>query len=170
MRLATITGDAGLEAALIEGVRALPLGRAGVGSMLEIAAGGPDALARVAAWADDPGNFSELTSLDAVALGPAIPDPGAIYTIGLNYASGDGPDPDRPERPLVYGKLPTSVAGDGATLTWDRDLAPNVDAECELGVVVGADGGVFGYTIVDDVSSRDPWLDGDQCDARRSDQ
>jgi 2-keto-4-pentenoate hydratase/2-oxohepta-3-ene-1,7-dioic acid hydratase in catechol pathway len=27
---------------------------------------------------------------------------------------------------------------------------------------VGAGGGIFGYTIVNDVSSRDPWLDGDQ--------
>ena len=27
---------------------------------------------------------------------------------------------------------------------------------------MGADGAVFGYTIVNDVSSRDPWLDGDQ--------
>jgi 2-keto-4-pentenoate hydratase/2-oxohepta-3-ene-1,7-dioic acid hydratase in catechol pathway len=62
----------------------------------------------------------------------------------------------------VYGKLPTSVAAHGATLSWDRTVSPNVDAECELGVVVGADGGVFGYTIINDVSSRDPWLDGDQ--------
>jgi hypothetical protein len=29
-------------------------------------------------------------------------------------------------------------------------------------VVVGPSAEVFGYTIVDDVSSRDPWLDGDQ--------
>ena len=27
---------------------------------------------------------------------------------------------------------------------------------------MGAGGAVFGYTIVNDVSSRDPWLDGDQ--------
>ncbi len=47
-------------------------------------------------------------------------------------------------------------------LRWDRDVTPNVDAEVELGVVVGIDGGVFGYTIIDDVSSRDAWLDGDQ--------
>jgi 2-keto-4-pentenoate hydratase/2-oxohepta-3-ene-1,7-dioic acid hydratase in catechol pathway len=97
-------------------------------------------------------------------------DPGAIYTIGLNY-DGPGAAP-RPERPLVYGKARNSVAGDGATLTWDRELAPNVDAEVELGVVIGeaawqvpvedAMRHVFGYTIVNDVSSRDAWLDGDQ--------
>lgn len=86
--------------------------------------------------------------------------PGAIYTVGLNY-DGPGAAP-RPERPLIYGKAPSSMAAHGDTLTWDRALTPNVDAECELGVVIGADSTVLGYTIVNDVSSRDPWLDGDQ--------
>jgi 2-keto-4-pentenoate hydratase/2-oxohepta-3-ene-1,7-dioic acid hydratase in catechol pathway len=36
------------------------------------------------------------------------------------------------------------------------------DAEVELGVLIGVSGRVFGYTIINDVSSRDPWLDGDQ--------
>jgi 2-keto-4-pentenoate hydratase/2-oxohepta-3-ene-1,7-dioic acid hydratase in catechol pathway len=100
--------------------------------------------------------------LGEVVFGPAVPDPGAIFTIGLNYRAPGEPPNDRPERPLVYGKLPTSVAAHGATLTWDRTLSANVDGECELGVVVGRGGAVFGYTIVNDVSSRDPWLDGDQ--------
>ena len=90
----------------------------------------------------------------------AVSKPGAIYTVGLNY-DGPGAAP-RPERPLIYGKAPSSVAAHGDTLTWDRELTPNVDAEVELGVVIGVDGGVLGYTIVNDVSSRDPWLDGDQ--------
>jgi 2-keto-4-pentenoate hydratase/2-oxohepta-3-ene-1,7-dioic acid hydratase in catechol pathway len=99
-----------------------------------------------------------------------VPALRAIYTIGLNY---DGPDAaPRPERPLVYGKAHTSVAAHGGTLTWDRTLAPNVDAEVELGVVIGepawrvavgdAARKILGYTIVNDVSSRDEWLDGDQ--------
>lgn len=86
--------------------------------------------------------------------------PGAIYTVGLNY-DGPGASP-RPERPLIYGKARSSVAAHGDTLTWDRKLTENVDAEVELGVVIGEDGGILGYTIVNDVSSRDPWLDGDQ--------
>ena len=57
-------------------------------------------------------------------------------------------------------------------VAWDTDLSPNVDAEVELGVVIGepatdvevedAMAHVFGYTVIDDVSSRDAWLDGDQ--------
>jgi 2-keto-4-pentenoate hydratase/2-oxohepta-3-ene-1,7-dioic acid hydratase in catechol pathway len=89
-----------------------------------------------------------------------VAKPGAIYTVGLNY-DGPGVAP-RPERPLIYGKAPSSIAGHGDTLTWDRTLTRNVDAECELGIVIGVGGGVSGYTIIDDISSRDPWLDDDQ--------
>ena len=106
-------------------------------------------------------------------LGPAVADPGAIYTVGLNYrAPGESAtDPGLPARPLIYGKAASSVAGPGV-LAWDRALAPTVDPECELGVVIGAAAHavgaseamthVFGFTCINDVSSRDAWLDGDQ--------
>lgn len=87
---------------------------------------------------------------------------GAIYTIGLNYRDPNHPDAKGPERPLVYGKASTSVVGHNDVISWDRSLTDNVDGECELGVVIGPNGSVFGYTIVNDISSRDPWLDGDQ--------
>jgi 2-keto-4-pentenoate hydratase/2-oxohepta-3-ene-1,7-dioic acid hydratase in catechol pathway len=87
---------------------------------------------------------------------------GAIYTIGLNYRDPANPTAARPNRPRVYGKATTSLTANGSAVTWDRALTNNVDGECELGVVVGAEGGIFGYTIVNDISSRDPWLDGDQ--------
>jgi 2,4-didehydro-3-deoxy-L-rhamnonate hydrolase len=101
-----------------------------------------------------------------------VPDPGAIYTVGQNYRSTREAPGTRAGRPLIYGKATTSVAGDGARLAWDRTVSANVDAEVELGVVIGktawnvlpeaAIQHVLGYTIVNDVSSRDPWLDGDQ--------
>ena len=87
---------------------------------------------------------------------------GAVYTIGLNYADPTRPGEPGPERPLVYGKATTSLTGNGSIITWDRSLTANVDGECELGVVVGADGNALGYTVVNDVTSQDPWLDGDQ--------
>jgi 2-keto-4-pentenoate hydratase/2-oxohepta-3-ene-1,7-dioic acid hydratase in catechol pathway len=140
-------------------------------SMRGIAAVGDDGVRRIRDWAERQPKHA-YRQLSQVKLGPVVPDPGAIYTIGLNYRASDGPDIDRPPRPLVYGKLPRSVGGHGATLTWDRSLTPNVDAECELGVVIGAPAKdvspatamdhVFGYTCINDVSSRDPWLDGDQ--------
>ena len=95
----------------------------------------------------------------------------ARSTRSVSTTTGLGAAP-RPERPLVYGKARTSVVGNGARVTWDRELTPNVDAEVELGVVIGepawqvaiddAIRHVLGYTIVNDVSSRDEWLDGDQ--------
>ena len=101
-----------------------------------------------------------------------MPDPGAIYTVGLNYRAPGAPDAGSPARPLIYGKASASVAGHGAALAWDRALTANVDPECELGVVIGATATaiapeeaiahVFGYTCINDISSRDPWLDGDQ--------
>jgi 2-keto-4-pentenoate hydratase/2-oxohepta-3-ene-1,7-dioic acid hydratase in catechol pathway len=178
MRLATITDDGRVVVALVDGRRVLPLAVpddvSGIelGSLRGIAASGPDGLERIRRWAAGQPDAA-YRSLDDVELGPAIPDPGAIYTIGLNYRSPAEPAGDsRPERPMVYGKLPSSVTGHGSTIAWDRALSPNVDAEVELGVVIGAAGAavspadamahVFGYTCVNDVSSRDPWLDGDQ--------
>jgi 2-keto-4-pentenoate hydratase/2-oxohepta-3-ene-1,7-dioic acid hydratase in catechol pathway len=177
MRLATILEAGRPTLAVVEGDRCLavpPDGGLGT-SIREIAGHGPDALHRLAAWVDaQPRDAGR--PLDDVVFAAAVPDPGAIYTVGLNYRSpGVGPgDPDAaaPPRPLIYGKAATSVAGHGATLTWDRTLTANVDPEIELGVVIGATAAgvspemamdhVFGYTCINDVSSRDPWLDGDQ--------
>ena len=86
----------------------------------------------------------------------------AIYTIGLNYRDPARLNGTGPERPLVYGKASTSLTAHRSAVSWDRSLTANVDGECELGVVIGVGGGVLGYTIVNDISSRDPWLDGDQ--------
>ena len=177
MRLATIVEDGRTAVSLVDGRRMLPLAvphdvpGLGLGSMRGIAAAGADGLDRIRRWALDQPDVA-YRSVDAVELGPAVPDPGAIYTIGLNYAPPDAADDIRPVRPLVYAKLPSSVTGHGSTIAWDRALSPNVDAEVELGVVIGAAASavspaeamrhVFGYTCVNDVSSRDPWLDGDQ--------
>ncbi|MDP9482955.1 MAG: fumarylacetoacetate hydrolase family protein, partial [Chloroflexota bacterium] len=140
-------------------------------SVRSIAGSGSDGLGRLRAWvATQPAEA--YRRLDEVAIGPAVPDPGAIYTVGLNYHAPGEPAAARPARPLIYGKAPSSVAGHGAVLTWDRTLTANVDPECELGVVIGAPATavgadeamrhVFGYTCINDVSSRDEWLDGDQ--------
>ena len=173
MRFGSVIHDGEwLEVALRDD-RYLPFESAGRGrsTVREIAAGGAIALDRARAWADaqPPGAWRALDAVEEI--GPPI-EPGAIYTIGANYRSPDDPVGERPARPLVYGKVATSVSGQDGIVAWDRALTANVDAECELGVVIGAPAWrvdvadamrhVFGYTIVNDVSSRDPWLDGDQ--------
>jgi 2-keto-4-pentenoate hydratase/2-oxohepta-3-ene-1,7-dioic acid hydratase in catechol pathway len=173
MRLATIVEDGRPSVAVVREGRLLPLAMPDVAfrSVRGIAGSGADGLVRVREWvARQPD--AAYRPLDGVALGPAVPDPGAIFTIGLNYGTPGQTGDGAPERPLVYGKLPTSVVGHRATLAWDRSLTPNVDAEVELGVVIGTEAlavapenameHVFGYTCINDVSSRDPWLDGDQ--------
>jgi 2-keto-4-pentenoate hydratase/2-oxohepta-3-ene-1,7-dioic acid hydratase in catechol pathway len=162
VRLATITRDGRQRVALIEGDEARSL--AGPWSIRQLAAS--DSATRTVDGAGPP------VALDAVAWAPAVPDPGAIYTIGRNYRAPNEPAAVQPERPMVLGKLPASVAGHGATVAWDRSITTNVDGECELGVVIGAPAlavpveramdHVFGYTIVNDMNSVDPWLDGDQ--------
>ncbi len=188
MRLATIIEDGRATAAVVRDGRFVPLGlpEPGLDTVRGIAAAGAGGLARVRDWIDRQPDHAWRV-LDGVALGPAVPDPGAIYTIGLNYrAPGDtpagtatpgdagtaAPGEAARGRPLVYGKAATSVAGHASVLRWDRSVTDNVDAECELGVVIGeaaeavapADAmrHVLGYTCINDISSRDPWLDGDQ--------
>ena len=162
MRLATILDDERPTVALVRDGRCLPLTGGVAPSMRTLAADGPLALERIVEWAAAR-HAADWRELGGVRLGPVVPDPTAIYTIGLNYRAPDEPSGARPDRPLVYGKAPSSVDADHGVLAWDRALTPNVDAECELAVVVGrTPSTVFGYTIVNDVSSRDPWLDGDQ--------
>jgi 2-keto-4-pentenoate hydratase/2-oxohepta-3-ene-1,7-dioic acid hydratase in catechol pathway len=162
MRLATIIVDGRPRPAAIQDddtVVAIDTRATGLAGMRAIAAGGVSALDRLRVWLGAQPAEAGVPLAD-VTLGPAVADPGAIYTIGLNY---DGPgDAPRPERPLVYGKAANSVAGHGATLAWDRSVTDDVDAEIELGVVMGANGTVFGYTCVNDISARDEALDGDQ--------
>ncbi len=173
MRLATlIEADGSFVAAVVEGDRALAI-RPGDGTRpgVRALAGDPPLLEGVRAWAAGRPTEDWLP-LDSCTLGPAVPDPGAIYTIGRNYRAPGEPPGSGPDRPLVYGKAASSVAGDGATLAWDRSLTDNVDAECELGIVIAATAShvaaddalahVFGWTVMNDVSSRDEWLDGDQ--------
>jgi 2-keto-4-pentenoate hydratase/2-oxohepta-3-ene-1,7-dioic acid hydratase in catechol pathway len=157
MRLATIIDQGRPRVGVVSGDQLVVLPALG-GSMRQIVSRG---IREVRGWVRGLAE-SEYLPLHEFELGPAIPDPGAIYTIGLNYRDpGNNGDPG-PERPLVYGKAASSVVGHGSVIGWDRSLTDNVDGECELAVVIGADSSVFGYTIVNDISSRDPWLDGDQ--------
>lgn len=171
MRFATVSGTrAAVVAVRAERMISLSLASSPLHTMREIAGSGLDGLRHLDAWADAQPAAS-WEPVDRAWLGPVVPDPGAIYTIGRNYRGPDDAAGDAIPRPLVYGKAPSSV-GDGAVVSWDRSLTPNVDAEVELGVVIGepawevtpdaAIRHVFGYTIVNDISSRDPWLDGDQ--------
>lgn len=167
-----IEEDASIDV-VVRGDRYLRLqtGDATLDSVTQIAGNPPARIPRVAAWVDAQPDGA-WRALDAVEeVGVPIRPP-AIYAIGQNYRPAGQATRERAPRPLVYGKAVNSLAGQDGIVAWDRTLTANVDAECELGVVIGlpawqvtaadAMSHVFGYTIVDDISSRDPWLDGDQ--------
>ena len=96
---------------------------------------------------------------------PAIPRPGKIVCVGLNYADhvAEG-GRSGPPRPLLFAKFANTVIGDG-----DAVIRPAgthaLDLEVELGVVIGrraqrvraedALDHVAGYVVLNDISARD---------------
>jgi acylpyruvate hydrolase len=92
--------------------------------------------------------------LERVALlAPFVPR--AIFGIGLNYrahAAESGQEP--PQRPIVFMKLPTSVAAPGGPIRRPPPVE-ELDYEGELAVIMGAHGRVAGYAVADDVTARD---------------
>ena len=98
-------------------------------------------------------------------LGPPL-RPGKIVAIGLNYLDHIRESKlERPSRPLVFAKFPSSVIGPDDPIELDETLTARVDWEVELAAIVGrrmrrvkehdALDYVFGYTVGNDVSARD---------------
>jgi 2-keto-4-pentenoate hydratase/2-oxohepta-3-ene-1,7-dioic acid hydratase in catechol pathway len=95
----------------------------------------------------------ELTALWLDLFGR--PGPEKIICVGLNYRShAEEQDAAPPERPLLFAKWPNALIGSAEPIRLPS-ISSQVDFEAELGVVVGAAGGVWGYTCVNDVSARD---------------
>jgi 2-keto-4-pentenoate hydratase/2-oxohepta-3-ene-1,7-dioic acid hydratase in catechol pathway len=91
---------------------------------------------------------------DVTLLAP-VPEPRAIFGIGMNYAdhvAEMGATP--PETPIVFMKLPSSAAPPHAPVRCPK-IVKRLDYEGELAVVMGAGGRVAGYAVADDVSARD---------------
>lgn len=125
------------------------------------------------AWA---GKEIRRVPLDRVRLLAPIPTPiRDIFCVGKNYyehakefhSSGfDSSSKDAvPKHPIIFTKATTSVIGPGEAVNSSLDVTQSVDYEGELGVVIGcrtfkakeseAMAAVFGYTIINDVTSRE---------------
>ncbi len=94
-------------------------------------------------------------ALAEVTLMAPVPQPRAIFGIGLNYAdhiAETGGTP--PEAPLVFMKLPSSAAPPGVPVRCP-EVVKRLDYEGELAVVMGAGGHVAGYVVANDLTARD---------------
>ncbi|MEH6548239.1 MAG: fumarylacetoacetate hydrolase family protein [Sneathiella sp.] len=113
---------------------------------------------------------------DVELLAP-VPRPSRnVFCVGKNYyahaeefaASGFDSSAAKgavPEAPIVFSKLPETVEATGSAIKLDKSVTNTVDYEAELAVIIGKPGRniskedalshVWGYTIVNDVTSRD---------------
>ncbi len=93
--------------------------------------------------------------LSTVTLLAPVPQPRAIFGIGLNYAAHAAETGAQlPEAPMVFLKLPSSsVPGSGPVRC--PAVVKRLDYEVELAVVMGANNTIAGYAVADDVSARD---------------
>jgi 2-keto-4-pentenoate hydratase/2-oxohepta-3-ene-1,7-dioic acid hydratase in catechol pathway len=160
-------------------------GPAASGAVLEMIAGGDAARAE---WAAKTGPRVPLADIRLLA---PIPEPRRdIFCVGKNYyahaaefhKSGfDSSAKEQvPSAPVIFTKATTSVIGPGETVRASIDPTASVDYEGELAVVIGkrtfgvskaqAMDHVFGYVIVNDVTSRElqklhnQWVIGKGCD------
>lgn len=95
-----------------------------------------------------------------------------IIGIGLNYTEHVAESArtldtsgELPQKPVIFSKPPTAVAGNGDFILLNPELTQQLDWEVELAVVIGKTGKyvskekaldyVFGYTIINDISARD---------------
>ena len=117
----------------------------------------------------------------AAELGPAVPDPGKIVCIGLNYrkhAMEIGQP--IPTVPILFNKFNNSINRHGGEIAVSAEAALQFDYEAELVVVMGRKARnvgeaealdyVFGYCTGNDFTARDlqmrtsQWLLGKSCD------
>src|SRR3954467_6343855 len=94
-------------------------------------------------------------ALADVTLLEPVPRPPAIFCIGRNYAAHIAElGSEKPEKPLVFLKLPLSSAPPSGPVKTPKASHAR-DYEVELVVVMGPDNTIAGYAVADDVSARD---------------
>lgn len=130
---------------------------------------GPEQVQNVLTWAAEQFDVkNEVVPLDAVELGPPIPDPDKIICLAGNYArhlaETGAKVADLPPFPMFFGKYRNSLIGPTDPILLPQ-VSQAVDYEGELAVVIGkrcrevsrdqALDYVAGYTVCNDVSARD---------------
>src|SRR5512133_2746400 len=108
---------------------------------------------RLASGDRSPASGPDFALEEVELLAPHVPR--AIFGIGLNYlAHAQEQNAEPPEVPIVFMKLPSSVAAPGAPVHAPA-VVKRLDYEGELAVVMGPGGEVAGYAVADDLTARD---------------
>lgn len=118
-------------------------------------------------------------AMSAVKLLAPFPRPARnIFCVGKNYfehakefaqsgfdSSAAKPGDDVPTDPIIFTKVPESVIATGDAIQIPKGVSEAIDYEAELAVIIGKQGKgiseanamdyVWGYTIINDVTSRD---------------
>lgn len=104
-------------------------------------------------------------SEEELNFGPAVPNPGKIICVGLNYRKhADESNMPYPEEPILFSKFNNALSAHNDTVTIPRG-AEQIDYEAELTIVIGKEAKdvkeeealnyVFGYSNGNDLSIRE---------------
>lgn len=97
----------------------------------------------------------ESFALAEVNLLAPVPEPRAIFGIGMNYADHVAElGATAPETPIVFMKLPSSAAPPNGSVLCPAAVK-RLDYEGELALVIGAEGQIAGYAVANDLTARD---------------
>jgi 2-keto-4-pentenoate hydratase/2-oxohepta-3-ene-1,7-dioic acid hydratase in catechol pathway len=119
-----------------------------------VAFGAGTVLDRLASGDRTPADGAAHRLADVTLLEP-VPRPPAIFCIGRNYAAHIAElGSEKPEKPLVFLKLPLSSVPPGGPVRRPR-ASQELDYEVELVLVMGPVNAIAGYAVANDVSARD---------------
>lgn len=143
-----------------DGVRVLVAGHDQPQTMQEAIDGGAEALSQLRQGA----STMHSLALSDVTLLPPLPDPAAIFCVGLNYAEHEREAPVAgTDYPTIFLRLGRNQIAQGAPMI-TPDASPTLDWEGELVAVIGKGGRhiaardalshVFGWSIYNEASVR----------------
>lgn len=156
MRLGTIRRDGDTVAVVVEGDSVTVLSASDVGEVLAHGLGDISTL-----------RTSQTLPLSSVDFAPLVPNPGATWCVGLNYAGhAEETGVPLPDYPTVFSKMASALIGARDDIQFPpATVSDQMDWETELVVVIGspiryadeaqAEAAIAGYTVGNDISVRD---------------
>lgn len=163
MKLLTFVENGTAKLGVVTGKGVVDVAAAGgPGSVIEAIKAGSAAVQAIV----DAAPGSAIRDEASLTFAPAVPDPGKIVCIGLNYAKHAAESGAAiPTHPVIFSKFNNTLAANGEDIPLISDVANEFDWEVELAVIMGkttrnvsessALDYVYGYATANDLSTRD---------------